>query len=190
MRRFIVTGTVRHFYPSKNKDHESYPSFHIQKFTLVSVFLCLCVPARSAAPPSDFKVRAFYLDCRTQVMTVSAIKELASDLSKKEINTLLIEYEATFPFQKHATLCNQLAFSRSEVQDIVSYCTSLGIEVIPLQNCFGHCEYILRHDRYAHLREDSKEVSQVCPLKIEEAKRYSGKSSGKWQNCIRHLISI
>ena len=26
MRRFIVTGTVRHFYPSKNKDHESYPS--------------------------------------------------------------------------------------------------------------------------------------------------------------------
>ena len=42
---------------------------------LVSVFLCLCVPARSAAPPSDFKVRAFYLDCRTQVMTVSAIKE-------------------------------------------------------------------------------------------------------------------
>lgn len=37
---------------------------------LVSVFLCLCVPARSAAPPSDFKVRAFYLDCRTQVMTV------------------------------------------------------------------------------------------------------------------------
>ena len=133
---------------------------------LVSVFLCLCVPARSAAPPSDFKVRAFYLDCRTQVMTVSAIKELASDLSKKEINTLLIEYEATFPFQKHATLCNQLAFSRSEVQDIVSYCTSLGIEVIPLQNCFGHCEYILRHDRYAHLREDSKEVSQVCPLKI------------------------
>ena len=138
---------------------------------LVSVFLCLCVPARSAAPPSDFKVRAFYLDCRTQVMTVSAIKELASDLSKKEINTLLIEYEATFPFQKHATLCNQLAFSRSEVQDIVSYCTSLGIEVIPLQNCFGHCEYILRHDRYAHLREDSKEVSQVCPLKIEEAKK-------------------
>ena len=25
---------------------------------LVSVFLCLCVPTRSAAPPSDFKVRA------------------------------------------------------------------------------------------------------------------------------------
>lgn len=71
---------------------------------LVSVFLCLCVPARSAAPPSDFKVRAFYLDCRTQVMTVSAIKELASDLSKKEINTLLIEYEATF-LSKNMPLC-------------------------------------------------------------------------------------
>ncbi len=104
-------------------------------------------------------------------MTVSAIKNFASDLSTKGINTLLIEYEATFPFQKHATLCNHLAFSRDEVKDIIKHCTSLGIDVIPLQNCFGHSEYILRHDRYAHLREDRKEVSQVCPLKIEEAKK-------------------
>ena len=52
---------------------------------LVSVFLCLCIPVRSAAPPSDFKVRAFYLDCRTQVMTVSAIKELASDVYKRQV---------------------------------------------------------------------------------------------------------
>lgn len=44
-----------------------------------------------------------------------------------------------------------------------------GVEVIPLQNCFGHCEYILQHERYRALREDPKDPSQVCPLKIAEA---------------------
>ena len=145
--------------------------FIYRSLFLLGIFLCSCVSVKSAQSPSDFKVRAFYLDCRTQVMTVSAIKNFASDLSTKGINTLLIEYEATFPFQKHATLCNHLAFSRDEVKDIIKHCTSLGIDVIPLQNCFGHSEYILRHDRYAHLREDRKEVSQVCPLKKEEAKK-------------------
>ena len=148
--------------------------FIYRSLFLLGIFLCSCVSVKSAQSPSDFKVRAFYLDCRTQVMTVSAIKNFASDLSTKGINTLLIEYEATFPFQKHATLCNHLAFSRDEVKDIIKHCTSLGIDVIPLQNCFGHSEYILRHDRYAHLREDRKEVSQVCPLK-----KYSGKYFGK-----------
>ena len=120
---------------------------------------------------ADFSVKAFYIDCRVQVMTVSAIKKFASDLSKKGINALIIEYEATFPFKKHATLCNSLAYSREDVNEIVRHCASLGIDVIPLQNCFGHCEYILRHDRYSNLREDNKEISQVCPLKIEAAKK-------------------
>ncbi len=135
-------------------------------FTLV-LFSFVFASAKSAG----FKIRAFYIDCRVQVMTVSAIKEFALDLSKKGINALLIEYEATFPFEKHSTLTNSLAYSRSDIKEIVKYCASLGMDVIPLQNCFGHCEYILRHDRYASLREDSKEVSQVCPLKIDEAKK-------------------
>lgn len=71
--------------------------FIYRSLFLLGIFLCSCVSVKSAQSPSDFKVRAFYLDCRTQVMTVSAIKNFASDLSTKGINTLLIEYEATFP---------------------------------------------------------------------------------------------
>jgi len=120
-------------------------------------------------PPNQFEVRAFYIDCRAEVMTMDAIKALATDLSKKGINTMLIEWEATFPFDKHATLCNQYAFSAAQVNDLVAHCAKLGIEIIPLQNCFGHCEYILRHNRYWGLRENSKDPSQVCPLKVREA---------------------
>ena len=141
------------------------------KFLLLFILLICGNFLCKASSSTDFQVRGFHLDFRTQVMSVSAIKDLAHDLSQKGINTLIIEYEASFPFKKHATLSNKYAFTRSEIKEIVNYCSSIGIDVIPLQNCFGHCEYILRHDRYAKLRENKKEISQVCPLEIEEAKK-------------------
>lgn len=153
------------------KQKTNYPNIRksIVLFTL-TLLVCLASYAQSNKSAHEFNVKAFYIDCRTQVMTAPAIKQFAKDLSKRDINTLVIEYEATFPFSKHATICNEYAYTEAEVKDIISYCATLGIDVIPLQNCFGHCEYILRHNRYYHLREDTKEVSQVCPLKIKEAK--------------------
>lgn len=118
---------------------------------------------------TKFEVKGFYLDCRAQVLTVDAIMDLIDDLSSKGLNTLLFEWEATFPFEEHSTLSNEFVFSKQEVKDIIAYATKKGIDVIPLQNCFGHAEYILRHGRYNDLREDKKEVSMICPLKHELA---------------------
>lgn len=139
---------------------------------MFALIMCLSLGgnAQSSRAEHTFEVRGFHIDCRTQVMKMSAIKALASDLSQKGINTLVMEYEATFPFQQHATLCNEYVYTEAEVEDLIAYCAQLNIDVIPLQNCFGHSEYILRHNRYAHLRESTKEISQVCPSKIEDAK--------------------
>jgi hypothetical protein len=43
----------------------------------------------------------------------------------------------------------------------------LGLDVIPLQQSFGHVEYILRNYKYAGLREDQHDLSQVCPAQKE-----------------------
>jgi len=128
----------------------------------------------AATPVKDFAVRGVYLDLRTQVMTLQALKSVVREAAGEGINTLIIEYEATFPFDKHATLCNPYHFTKEEIIDLVQYSSSLGIDVIPLQNCFGHCEYILQHDRYASLRENKSDMSQVCPLRIGEAKKVFG----------------
>lgn len=116
-----------------------------------------------------FQVRAAYLDFRTQVMTPEAMKEFARQISDLGMNAIIVEWEGTFPFTENLILRNRHAFSEEEVSDFISYCASLGVEVIPLQNCFGHAEYILRHDRYAALKEDRKDCSQVCPLEYDEA---------------------
>ncbi len=115
----------------------------------------------------QFPVRGFHVDLRTQVMTMEALKRLADELAASGMNTIVMEWEASYPYLTHATISNELAYSREEVADFVGYCNSLGISVIPLQQCFGHVEYILRHDRYSELREDRKDISQLCPLKVE-----------------------
>lgn len=125
---------------------------------------------KDSSNPKDFVVKAFHVDLRAEVMTLPALKDLAKQLAAIDVNTIVMEWEATYPYEKHATLSNKYSYSRDDIKSFINYCSSLEIDVIPLQNCFGHVEYILRHDRYSNLREDRKEVSQVCPMKEVEAK--------------------
>jgi len=118
-----------------------------------------------------FPVKGFHLDLRIQVMTMPALKEFAKELADFGINTLVMEWEASFPYEKHATISNKYAYTRDEVKDFVAYCEKLGIDVIPLQQCFGHVEYILQHGRYNHLKESRTDLSQVCPLKVDADKQ-------------------
>jgi len=82
-----------------------------------------------------------------------------------------MEWEATYPFEKHPLIPNKYAYTKEEIKSFISYCGSIGIDVIPLQQSFGHVEYILRHERYKDLREDQKDYSQVCPLEEEGDKK-------------------
>ncbi len=118
----------------------------------------------------EFAIRGFHLDLRSEVMTMPALKAFAKELADLKINILVMEWEATFPYEQNATLTNKYAYKPQEIKDIIQYCANLGIDVIPIHHCFGHVEWILRHNRYRYLSEDKKEISQVCPVKIEEAK--------------------
>jgi hexosaminidase len=126
------------------------------------------VDVQASAPKGDFRVKAFHLDMRIQVMTMPALRAFVQMLHEGGINTLIMEYEGTYPYGKHPLIPNEYAYSRAEILSFVAFCNQLGVDVIPLQQSFGHVEYILRHSRYRSLREDSKDLSQVCPLKITE----------------------
>jgi len=137
----------------------------------VAILIALALTAGSAnaqtTPGKDFPVKGFHLDMRIQVMKMPALKALATDLRKKGINTLLVEWEGSYPFREEPVIANQYAYSRSEISDFTHYCQSIGLDVIPLQQSFGHVEYILRHQRYAQLREDGRDFSQVCPAQTD-----------------------
>lgn len=133
-------------------------------FVVVLMLSSVCLTAAT----QQFGVRALHIDLRTQVMTMDALKLTADKAAAASMNTIIMEWEANFPFQDNATICGKIAYTRAEVSDFIKYCGQKGLDVIPLQNCFGHSEYILRHERYASLRESDKDFSQVCPSRIKQ----------------------
>jgi hexosaminidase len=142
------------------------------KKVLVGLLIVIGVCSAKISPGqpvqnNTFAVRGFHLDLRIQVMTIPALREFASTLSKNGINTLVMEWEATYPFEKQSLIPNRYAYTKEEVTSFIAFCKEIGIDVIPLQQSFGHVEYILRHPRYKDLREDQKDYSQVCPLQEE-----------------------
>lgn len=144
------------------------PIHCITRLLLLFAGICLAGPL-DAAPKAPFRVCGLHIDLRTQVMTVPALESVIDKAADAGMNTLIMEWEATFPFDRHAVLRNRYAYTEKEVRDLIAYARRRNIDIIPLQNCFGHCEYILRHERYAELREDKREISQVCPSRIDAA---------------------
>ncbi|HEY2349872.1 MAG TPA: beta-N-acetylhexosaminidase [Puia sp.] len=126
--------------------------------------------AKTGDPADTIRIRGFHLDLRIQVMKMQALKNFVLHLSQEGINTLVMEWEGTYPFQKDPLIPNRYAYTRQEVKDFIKYCDSLHVDVIPLQQSFGHVEYILRNYKYAALREDDKDFSQVCPSEPEKNK--------------------
>ncbi|UOE46610.1 beta-N-acetylhexosaminidase [Mucilaginibacter sp. SMC90] len=146
------------------KPHANYLNFAKRCLLLVVLF---CAVIINVYGQDNLKVKAFHVDLRIQVMTMPALKQLALKLHNQGINTLIMEWEGSFPYNGETVISNKYAYSRAEVKDFIKYCDGLHIDVIPLQQTFGHVEYILRHYKYAALREDDKDFSQVCPSEPE-----------------------
>jgi hexosaminidase len=133
------------------------------KHRIILLFsLLLLIPGKQLF--AQFAVKGFHVDLRIQVIPMPALKQLALQLSKGGVNTIIMEWEGTYPFNEEPLIANRYAYTREEITSFISYCKTLHLDVIPLQQSFGHVEYILRHSKYAALREDQKDYSQVNPL--------------------------
>ncbi|MFI5157193.1 MAG: hypothetical protein ACHQEM_13460, partial [Chitinophagales bacterium] len=69
-------------------------------FTICIVSSLVINLSGQTAPGNNgqFRIRGFHLDLRIQPMKMSALREFARELHEKGINTLIMEWEATFPF--------------------------------------------------------------------------------------------
>src|SRR4051794_12586208 len=76
---------------------------------------------------SPFPVRGFHLDLRIQAMPMPALKKLALQLVNGGINTLVMEWEATYPFQDEPLIPNRFAYTRDEVKAFIAYCNSIKL---------------------------------------------------------------
>ena len=120
----------------------------------------------------NFSVVAYHVDLRVQIMPMPTLKALAKEISALGFNTLIMEWEATYPYKQHSIISNRYAYSREELTEFINYSEGLGLDVIPLQQSLGHAEYILMHERYAYLRADKRNLSQIDPTRLDVARDF------------------
>ena len=101
----------------------------------------------------DLAVRGVMLDVsRDKVPTLATVKDLVDRLASWKVNQLQLYFEHTFAYSGHEEVWRDASpFTAQEIRDLDRYCLARHVELVPNQNCLGHWERWLRHDRYRHL---------------------------------------
>jgi hypothetical protein len=101
----------------------------------------------------DIATRAVMLDIsRDKVPTIETLEALIDRLAEWKVNQLQLYTEHTFAFRDHEEVWRDASpLTAEEIRGLDAYCRERHIELVPNQNCLGHAERWLRHDRYRNL---------------------------------------
>ncbi|NXK64926.1 HEXDC Hexosaminidase, partial [Sylvietta virens] len=99
-------------------------------------------------------MRLVHLDLKGAAPRVSYLEQVFPLLSQLGANGVLIEYEDMFPFKGELEILRSpFAYSEEDIERIQQLAEQHKLEVVPLVQTFGHVEFILKHEKYQHLRE-------------------------------------
>ena len=102
---------------------------------------------------TSFKRFGLMIDMsRDAVMTVDAVKKTADLMAKMGYNTLMLYTEDTYEIEGEPYFGYLRGrYSEKELSEIVAYCETLGIEVIPCIQTLAHLDAIMRWPEYAKI---------------------------------------
>jgi len=111
------------------------------------------LPIGSIRDHPDLPVRGVMLDIsRDKVPTIYTLHELIDRLASWKINQLQLYSEHTFAYSKHPEVhAHASTMSAEEIRALDTYCRDRHVELVPNQNCLGHMNRWLKHDRYRSL---------------------------------------
>jgi hypothetical protein len=111
----------------------------------------------------SFQFVGVHLDLKYLMPRKQYLHRWLREIAVSGINTLLLEYEDKFPFQKHPFLCAEDAFTPEQLRSFLQAARDCGIHVIPLVQTLSHLEFALAHEELAHLREAPDILTQINP---------------------------
>lgn len=101
----------------------------------------------------DIAVRGVMLDVsRDKVPTMATLEALVDQFAALKLNHLQLYTEHTFAYAGHEPVwADASPFTADDIRDLDVYCARRHVELTANQNCLGHMERWLRHERYRAL---------------------------------------
>ncbi|GMT00843.1 hypothetical protein PENTCL1PPCAC_23017 [Pristionchus entomophagus] len=128
----------------------------------------IAIPDGHPRGKKPFKQRWVHLDLKGAPPRVSYLSRLFPLLPRLGVTGLVIEWEDSFPYEGRLSILKAPhAYTKGDVEEILRLANVSSLEVVPLIQSFGHLEFVLKHDRFAHLRERVTEESSICPSRDE-----------------------
>lgn len=113
-------------------------------------------------------LRLVHFDLKGAPPKTSYYSQIFPILKEAGANGILIEYEDMFPYKENlAQTAAENAYSKEDIQFILSLAESFNFHIIPLVQTFGHLEYVLKFQEFRHLREIDDYPQSICPSKNE-----------------------
>lgn len=115
------------------------------------------------APKPTVAIRGMHLDLKGLPPSPQRFLEIPDLLAAAHLNCVLVEWEDTYPWTCYPELRCPTAYSEATVRRFLKRAAALGIQVVPLVQCFGHMENVLGKRRFREMREDPMSVGELCP---------------------------
>ena len=98
------------------------------------------------------KVRSLHFDMKGMIPKAGYMQSLTKDIASWGFNHLLVEFEDKFPYRCCPFARHPAAYTRKQLAAL----NSPGLRVIPLLQCAGHLDYLLKYPQMRELRKDGK----------------------------------
>ncbi len=108
--------------------------------------------------------KTVHLDLKGLPPTPKRLCELPEMFASFGLNSILVEWEDTFPYRHFPELKAHYTYSLATIKEFLRQSRKHGITVIPLIQTFGHLESLLMKDKYKNMRELKDDPRDICPL--------------------------
>lgn len=102
-----------------------------------------------------------HLDLKGMMPGLPGMLRWMNWLADAGFDGVVIEYEDRLPWRALPGLHREV-LSRDDWQTLWAHCRKRGLQIAPLMQTQGHMEWVLRHPKHAHLREDGH-WNELCP---------------------------
>ena len=111
------------------------------------------LPVGTIRDHPDLPIRAVMIDVsRDKVPTMATLRDLIDRLASWKVNQVQLYSEHTFAYRNHPEVHAAAGpFTPEEIGELDAFCADRFVELVPNQNCLGHMNRWLLHDRYRPL---------------------------------------